>query len=131
MGRKSYTDKFRANAVVMLEAAGYKGDREKNKPGALGRVAKHLNVPEATLGRWYRQERNPPPTEMVSEKRGDLVAMIDTELTAIFGEMPNARPDADYRALGTVAGILVDKLQLLTGGATENNDVTIRIVNDR
>lgn len=130
MAKASYSDKFRANAVVMLEAAGYKGDREQNRPGALAQVSKHLSVPQATLGRWFRQEQNPPPTEMVTEKRGDLVALIDTEIRAIFGEMPNARPDADYRALGTVAGILVDKMQLLTGGATENVSFNVTLKND-
>lgn len=131
MGRKIYTDKFRASAVVMLEAAGYAGDRQKNKPGALKQVSKHLSVPERTLSRWFRAENNPPPDILVTEKKGDLVAMIDEELEGIFGEMPTARPDASYRDMGTVAGILIDKKQLLTGEPTENNDVTIRVVNDR
>lgn len=126
MGRKTYTDKARANAVLMLEAAGYKGDRETNTPGALARVSKHLGIPVPTLSRWFRQVNNPPPTELVTEKRLDLLELIEGELQAIFQEMPTARPDADYRTLGTVAGILADKRQLLSGGATQNQDIHIR-----
>lgn len=110
-----YTDEFRASAVLMLQAAGY-----PDVEGALVRVARELKIPHQTLSRWGRAKQNPPPHDLVRDKKIDFVQVIETELNAIFGEMPDARPDASYQQLGTVAGILFDKRQLLTGGPTEN-----------
>jgi hypothetical protein len=121
--RRRYDDKFRASAVVMLEAAGY-----PDQKGALTRTANHLGVPLNTIKGWYTANRNPPPAELRTEKKGDLVTLFDSELEAIFGDMPNARPDASYRDLGVVAGILVDKRQLLTGEPTEIVDDQRRII---
>ncbi len=112
--RTRYDDKFRANAVLTLEAAGY-----PNTPGALAAVAKRLRMPETTLHGWAREKHNPPPTQLRSEKKGELIDWIKEELGCIFTAMPGARPDASYRDLGTVAGILTDKLQLLTGKPTD------------
>ena len=112
--RRRYDDEFRAGAVVMLEAAGY-----PDKKGSLSQVASHLGMPISTLSLWYRRKRNPAPTEMQNEKRMSLAEMLQRELDAIFEEMPNARPDASFRDLGTVAGILIDKRQLLTGQPTD------------
>jgi transposase-like protein len=109
-----YTDEFRAQAVVMLEAAGYPDNK-----GALVRVAQRLGIKHQTLSRWGRQAQNPPPPEMVQRKSFDLVQALRDEIQSILQEMPNARPDADYRELGTVLGIVVDKLQLIEGKATE------------
>lgn len=111
--RKSYDDKFRASAVVMLEAAGY-----PDKKGALTRVANNLKVPARTLSRWFNGENNPPPDNIVSEKTFELEAFLETEVVAIFKRMPSERDEATYRELGTVAGILIDKLQLVSGKAT-------------
>lgn len=98
----------------MLEAAGY-----PDKKGALVEVAKHLGVPHPTLSRWYNAQRNPPPDELVQEKRRELKDLLADELDAIFRAMPSARENASYRDLGTVAGILFDKKQLLEGKPTE------------
>ena len=112
--RKSYDDKFRASAVVMLEAAGYPTEK-----GALLRTSEHLGVPSMTLMRWFRKDQNPPPNELVTEKRGELKDFVKSELNAIFGDMPLVRADASYRDLATAAGILIDKLQLLENKPTE------------
>ncbi len=114
MKRKSYDDKFRASAVVMLDAAGYPTRR-----GALEYVAKHLHVPARTLSRWFNGEQNPPPDQIVSKKASDLKTLINEELDSIFAAMATVRPEASYRDLGTVAGILFDKKQLLEGKPTE------------
>lgn len=112
--RKRYDDKFRANAVVMLEAAGY-----PNKKGALEQVSRHLGIPHPTLHRWIKEKNNPAPSELVQEKRKELRELLEDELRAIFQEMPSARSEAGYRDLGTVAGILFDKKQLIDGKPTE------------
>lgn len=111
--RRKYDDKFRASAVVMLEAAGYPG-----KEGALTQVAKRLSVPHNTLRGWYHSEHNPPPSQLRQEKKGDLLDWIEEELAGIFSDMPGKREEASYRDMGTVAGILMDKKQLLTGNPT-------------
>jgi transposase-like protein len=112
--RKRYDDKFRASAVVMLEAAGY-----PDQKGALEQVAKQLSVPRPTLHRWFKGKNNPPPPELVTEKRADLKALIEDEIYGVLANMKDAREFAEYRELGTVFGILVDKLQLLKGKPTE------------
>lgn len=119
MKRKSYDDKFRASAVVMLEAAGY-----PNEKGALTKTAAHIGVPARTLSRWFNGEQNPPPDQTVNEKRDELSVLLDTEIRAILGDMPEARKDASYRDLGTVAGILIDKIQLITGKPTSRSETT-------
>lgn len=112
--QRRYTDEQRASFVVMLEAAGY-----PDTPGALKRVAANAGVHENVLRRWYKGTSNPAPTTIVSRKKIDLKKAIDDELSAIFKEMHVKREDADYRALGTVAGILMDKKLLLEGKPTE------------
>ena len=69
--RRQYDDKFRASAVVMLEAAGY-----PNKDGALATTAKHLGVPHNTLRNWFHGVHNPPPSDVRHEKRQDLAEML-------------------------------------------------------
>ena len=112
--RKSYDDKFRASAVVMLEAAGYPTEK-----GALQKVADNLGVPAMTISRWFKKSNNPAPNDLVNEKAIDLLEAIRHELGAVFGEMPNAREFASYKDLATAAGILIDKLQLLENKPTE------------
>jgi transposase-like protein len=116
--RRRYDDKFRANSVVTLEAAGYPG-----KEGALTMVAKHIGIPRETLRRWAIEKNNPAPPELVTEKKAELIDLYEAELRAIFGEMPKARPGANYKDLGTVAGILTDKLQLLLGKPTWRGEI--------
>lgn len=120
--RKSYDDKFRASAVVMLEAAGY-----PHQKGALTHVADHLDVPAMTLMRWFRKSNNPPPNEVVIEKRGEFADLFRDELYAIFAELPNKREDASYSQLSTTAGIFMDKLRLLSGQSTQNEQLEVRI----
>ena len=121
-----YSDEERANAVLMLEAAGY-----PKTEGALSRVARRLSIPHQTLSRWGRRAQNPPPHKLVQEKKFDLIQAIRDEVQAVLGDMPDARQDADYRALTTALGIMVDKLQLLTGEPTERVDMVSRIVEKR
>ena len=116
--RKSYDDKFRASAVVMLEAAGY-----PDKRGALEYTAKHLGVPARTLSRWFNGENNAPPDELVSKNRADLKTLIENEIYGILETMPKLRGDAEYRELGTVFGIMLDKLQLLKGEPTDRHEI--------
>ena len=116
--RKRYTDEFRASAVVMLEAAGY-----PNTKGALTRTAKRLGVAHSVLGSWYRADRNPPPSDLKREKRKDLADMFRDLTYDLLEAAPDAIQDASLRDIIVSAGITVDKLQLLTGGATDRTEV--------
>lgn len=117
-----YDDKFRASAIVMLEASGY-----PNREGALSQVAKHIGIPRMTLQRWAKATQNPPPHELVTEKRDELSDLLEKEIRAALAEMDKARPDTSYRDLGTVVGILTDKRQLLSGEPTQNNSTKVII----
>ncbi len=112
--RKNYNDKFRANAVLLLEGAGY-----PDKKGALTRVSNNVGVPLRTLSRWFNGENNPPPDKVVNEKRPELIDLIRSEIYKVLDTLPKERDDADYRTLVTGLAILIDKLQLLEGKATE------------
>lgn len=117
-----WTDNERSDAVLMLEAAGY-----PKRKGALTEVADRLKIPATTLRRWHLGLSNPPPAETVKKKRFELRSALRQEIEAIFGEMGHARADASYRDLGTVAGILFDKLQLLNGDSTANTNQRILV----
>jgi hypothetical protein len=101
----------------MLQAAGYPDTK-----GALMKVAKSQKVPHPTLSRWARSISNPPPSNVVRRKKIDLEQAITSEMDAILAEMNNARDTASYASLATAFGIMFDKRQLLTGGATEHVD---------
>jgi transposase-like protein len=109
-----YDDEFRAAAVFELELQGW-----PDKKGALQAVATHHGIPATTLLRWAKGKQNPPPDQLVNKKRLNLKKEIKNELAAIFPEMEKARQDASYRDLGTIAAILIDKLQLLENKPTE------------
>ena len=117
-----YNDEFRASSVLLLEAAGY-----PRRPAALEEVAARVKVSSRQLRRWYDGSSNPPPDRIVGHKKLDLRKAIQTELAEIFESMGGARADASYRDLGTVAGILFDKLALLNGDSTQNSNQRIII----
>lgn len=120
--RRRYDDNFRASAVVALQAAGYPETK-----GALAQIAKKLDVPVNTLKGWFTGKNNPPSAELRTEKKGELVEWITTELKAIFGTMNNVRDSASYKDLATAAGILIDKKQLLSGEPTSSEKQRIII----
>lgn len=125
--RKRYDDKFRASAVVMLEAAGY-----PDRKGALSHVSKHLGVPIPTLTRWVTGAQNPAPNDLVTKNRIDLADLLDTEIAAAFEAAKGVRGEATYRDLMTGIGILVDKRQLLRGEPTQttNQRILVEYVDD-
>jgi transposase-like protein len=118
--RPRYDDKFRASAVVMLEAAGY-----PDRKGALSQVSKHLGVPIPTLTRWVTGAQNPAPNDLVTKNRIELSDLLDTELVAAFEAAKGVRSEASYRDLMTGIGILVDKRQLLRGEPTQTTNQRI------
>ncbi len=112
--RRRYTDEERADLIVMLQSQGY-----PDKLGALKKVADYAGVSPDVLRRWWKGTQNPPPDKLVAHKKIDLREAIEKELNAIFRDMKVKREDASYRDLGTVAGILFDKKQLIEEKPTE------------
>lgn len=114
--RKRYDDKFRASAVVMLEAAGYPDNKYK-----LEEIAKHLNVPSRTLRRWFNREHGAPPDNLVIEVKKDLAARLEDLahklIDAAFSDLEDT--DANLQQINTSLGIVLDKRQLLIGKPTE------------
>lgn len=117
--RRRYDDKFRTNAVLMLEAAGY-----PDQKGALTRVANNLKMPPTTLAGWANGQ-NEPPAELRCEKKADVIEFIKKEIPQVFREMGDARQDASYRDLMVGMGILVDKWLILSGDATERHEIRV------
>lgn len=120
--RRRYSDEERATLMAMLESEGY-----PDRLGALKKVADYAQIHPHVLRRWWKAKQNPPPHKLVAQKKIDLREAIQSELTHIFTELHSKREDASYKDLGTVAGIMMDKLQLLEGKPTEriSHDVTI------
>lgn len=114
--RRRYTDKFRADAIALLEGAGYP-DRE----GALADTARHIGVPAQTLHRWARGKNNPPPPELVIEKKGDLADELESIVWLMTGHLKNEDTIGDMtgQQTATSIGILIDKIRLLRGLPTE------------
>ena len=117
--RRTYTDKFKAGAVVMVESEGYPGDKY-----ALGRVANKLGIHARTLRSWVKGQTGAPTDEMIQHEKKGIVDLIDAEVEAAFKQMPLAREDASYRDLVIGAATLLDKKQLLTGEPTQITENT-------
>ena len=120
MAKKSYTDAERANALAVLQS----------NDGNVLRTSKATGIPRTTLITWSgdveRQTRMPE----VERARFDLADVIERELQNIFEAMATKRADASYRELATAAGILIDKLRLLTGKATAHGHTRMVIEYD-
>lgn len=113
--RKVYDDKFRASAVVMLEAAGYPENKFK-----LAEVAKHLGIPSRSLRRWFLGENGAPPDDVVTQQKKALADRLEELAHKILDTAMIAAGDdeASIQMLVTSLGIVLDKRQLLRGKPT-------------
>jgi len=111
--RKQYTDEFRASAVLMLEVAGYPGTE-----GALSRVAGHLVVPHPTLIRWFRRSNNPPPYELVQEKRENFLQQLQAIKGLAAGKIIERIEEYEPRDLTGLLKISAELAELLAGKPT-------------
>lgn len=116
--RRRYDDKFRASAVVTLEAAGY-----PDKEGALTQVSKHIGVPHNTLRGWYYAEHNPPPSQLRQEKKEELHIELEKVAYILVGAMPDKIDEATLQQVATSLGITIDKMQLLRGQPTWRGEI--------
>lgn len=116
--RTRATDDFRASAVLMLEAAGYPA-----KKGAMQQVSNRLGVAPSTLRGWYSGAHNPPPAHLRHEKKVNLIEELKELLGLSIDAARETVGEANYRELMTGIGILVDKVQLLSGEPTWRGEI--------
>lgn len=111
---RKYTDEFRAEAVALVYSKGY-----PDAPGALTKAASDLAVSRQLLTNWVTGARNPPPQNLLQEKKQDLRSMFEAEIHAILDLMPEKRNEATYSQLTVALGIMFDKFRLLQNLPTE------------
>ena len=111
--RRRYDDKFRASAVVMLEATGY-----PDIEGGLTQTAKHLGIPINTLKGWFTREHNPPSAQLRNEKKADLVIELENVAYLLVRAIPGKIDEASLQQVATSMAIAIDKMQLLKGQPT-------------
>jgi transposase-like protein len=116
--RRRYDDKFRASAVVMLEATGY-----PEVEGGLTQTAKHLGIPLNTLKGWFTAERNPPPAKLRNQKKQDLVIELENVAHLLVKAMPGKIDEASLQQIATSMAIAIDKMQLLKGQPTWRGEI--------
>lgn len=128
MGTKRYTDAQRAEFIALLIAEGYTGD-ENTAKGALKKVAEATGMHPRTLRRWFKEEQNPAPDDLVRQKK---TALADLWEALAYSALENIGVDdikkLDAKGRATIAAIATDKAQLLKGDPTENANVKIEVV---
>ncbi len=121
MAKRRYTDEQRASLVAMLTSEGYTGNIKTNRRGALKKVATYSGVNERVLRYWFKGEINPPPANIVRQKKrslSDKYKQIADEYTDILLDKER-QAEASVRDASVVAGTAVDKYRLLEGLPTE------------
>lgn len=114
--RRRYTDEERASLVAMLTSEGY-----PDKKGALQKVATYAQVPHPTLHRWFTEKNNPPPSELVQEKKKDLADLFeDAARKYLERAVSEDAVDGTFGKDAVIAAATAtDKMRLLRGLPTE------------
>ncbi len=117
-----YDDEFRASAVIMLQVEGY-----PNRKGALQRVATQTGVSHTVLRDWFHRNHNPPPSEVLQQRKKELNEMLKDLAYRLIDAIPGKLKDASAATVATTLGIVVDKMLLLEKQPTERiqHDITI------
>lgn len=101
---------------------------------ALADVHRRTGVPKQTLSRWaHEADVTPPGAEQAAnasnatriawaQRRTTLVDRIGAVVETLLDRIESAGADSDPRGNATAFGILVDKAQLLSGGATSRHE---------
>lgn len=106
--RTRYTDEFRATAVASAIAAGYPSVK-----GALSHAAASLGIAHQLLRNWITSQQNPPPQEMLQEKKQDLRDLFMDEIYAAAGLFGSKRGNASYSQLVLAIATMYDKVRLI------------------
>jgi hypothetical protein len=122
--KRVYSPEEKAAALAVLASCGGNTRAASRQLAAAGQ-----RVPEATLRGFARQPLELPEQELVDEAKRAL----DVILESVVGKIAQGldRPEAVQRILGrpvqaaTVVGILIDKLRVIRGQATEITEQTV------
>jgi len=112
--RRRFSDDDRATYVAMLVAEGY-----PTRVGALLKVSSFAGIHTNVLRRWWKGTQNPPPTQLVAQKKAEIGERIEGIVHQVLDLLPDALELADVRELITALGVSVDKWQLVKGQPTE------------
>lgn len=121
-----YTDKFKAGAVITLQAAGY-----PDNPHKIQEVAQSLKINRRTLLRWYQGEVGAPADKTVQQEKRDMEA----DLRKLFFKLIDHALDDEVivemsgQQAVTSMGIVFDKIRLLMGLPTHVISVLPDVVN--
>lgn len=116
--KREYTPEQKAAAIAVLASAGGNTRAAARQLAAAGQP-----VPEATLRGWASQPLELPEEQLVEEAKRALDVILESVVGKIAKKLD--RPEAIARIMtrpvqaATVLGILVDKLRILRGQATE------------
>jgi len=118
----AYTEQFRAEALVTLEANG----------GNLTQTAEQLNIGVATLSRWveensengtHKSDIAVAASELVPETRESFISELKTLRNKVLRHLDGIVEDLKAREAAITLGILIDKTELLEGNATSRTAV--------
>lgn len=117
-----FSDEQRAMFLLQLEVLDY----PKNEH-ALLEITKRGNAPSRkTLRRWWNERGESPGGKIAQHKKPDLVESLMDLLRLHIEASEGAIQDSDdLKAINIGIGILVDKIQLLSGKPTERQEVNV------
>jgi hypothetical protein len=75
-------------------------------------------MPHNTLRSWFHAVHNPPPSELRQEKKRELIEELKDLAYKLAGAMPDKIIDATLQQTAISLGIVIDKMQLLSGQPT-------------
>jgi len=104
----------------MLAAEGY-----PDRLGALLKVATFAQIHTNVLRRWWKATQNPPPPQLVIQKKEAIERRLEAVIHQILDFLPDALEVASTHELIIGLGVTVDKYQLLRGEPTARQDVTV------
>ena len=111
-----YTDEDKAGALLMLEVAGYPQNQY-----AMKRVSDELGVPHSTMRSWAKNLHGAPPANVCERKKGELTERLRVAADSLVERIIEIADTGDLRETATAIGIIVDKLQLLSGEQPAQN----------
>lgn len=116
MAYKKIADEDKAIAIIVMQAAGY-----PDRSGALRRAGKETGISTRTLRRYWLDKDNPIVDNLVTPKKGTIIEKLDSVIHMILDSFDmDTINEAELRERATALGIVIDKMQILTGGPTEN-----------
>jgi hypothetical protein len=124
--KRVYDDTDRERARVAWETNGH----------SVRGTARDTGIPLATIQDWIVVWQNPPPVPLAppevyeavyadlrTDKKAEIIAAAWGLAKAAFERAQEDLPNASAKDAATVAGIAIDKAQLLSGGVTDRVDV--------